>query len=196
MIEAEEAARANFYGLIARLFQAPPDDQLIAQLVRAGDIEAEGDTGVALAAAWRIMVDACRSASPNALRDEHTTLFVGTGKAEVTPYLSAYVLRHSSDNPLVELRQQLASWRISRKDGVAEYEDHIGAICETMRFAIAVQHRSDEEQKSFFDRFIYRGATAFCTAVTASKNARFYVFVARFAQTFFEIEKSAFEMAG
>ena len=199
MIDAEEAARANLYGLIARLLQAAPDDQLIAEMVRAGEIEAEGEAGseaAALAAAWRAMIDASRTAFPNALKDEHTTLFVGTGKAEVTPYLSAYVLRHSTDNPLVDLRQQLESWRIGRKEGVPEYEDHIAAICETMRFAIAVQQRSASEQKMFFERFLYRGATAFCSAVTTSKNARFYVHVARFAQTFFDIEKTAFEMGG
>ena len=48
----------------------------------------------------------------------------------------------------------------------------------------------------FFERFVYRGAIAFCDAVTASKNARFYQRVARFARAFFEIEKAAFEMVG
>jgi hypothetical protein len=35
MIDAEDAARANFYGLIARLFYAAPDPQLISQLLQA-----------------------------------------------------------------------------------------------------------------------------------------------------------------
>jgi TorA maturation chaperone TorD len=142
------------------------------------------------------MVEASRTAFPAALRDEHTVLFVGTGKCEVTPYLSKYVLRHTSDSPLVEWRQLLDSWGIARREGVAEYEDHIAAVCETMRFVIAVQQRSPEEQKLVFDRFLYRGATAFCSAVTASKEARFYRFVASFAQAFLEIEKTAFEMMG
>jgi len=65
-----------------------------------------------------------------------------------------------------------------------------------MRFAIAVQQRRPEEQKMLFDRFVYRGAGAFCNAVTASKEARFYRLVANFAQAFFEVEKTAFEMLG
>jgi TorA maturation chaperone TorD len=65
-----------------------------------------------------------------------------------------------------------------------------------MRFAIAVQQRSAEEQRDFFERFIYRGAIRFCDAVTASKTARFYLHGARFARAFFEIEKAAFEMVG
>ena len=123
-------------------------------------------------------------------------LFVGTGKAQVTPYLSHYLARHSSDSPLVGLRQLLASWGIARREGVPEYEDHVAGVCETMRFAIAVQQRSAEDQKVLFDRFLYRGASAFCSAVNASKDARFYCLVANFAQAFFDIEKSAFEMMG
>ena len=67
----------------------------------------------------------------------------------MTPYLSHYVLRHSNDNPLVELREQLGRWGIARREGVPEYEDHISGVCETMRFAIAVQQRSPEEQRGF-----------------------------------------------
>lgn len=188
----EEAARANLYGIIARLFYAPPDEQFIAELQLGGD----ASDGSALTAAWRAMVDASCTAFPTALRDEHTVLFVGTGKCEVTPYLSHYLVRHSSDSPLVGLRQLLASWGIARREGVPEYEDHIAGVCETMRFAIAVQQRSPEDQKALFDRFLYRGGSAFCSAVNASKDARFYRLVASFAQAFLDIEKSAFEMLG
>ena len=189
-VAPEELARANFYGLIARLFYAAPDAQLVSELRQARPVEGEG----ALALAWRGMVDACASAFPVALEQEHTDLFVGTGKAEVTPYLSHYVMKYSNENPLVELRQQLAAWRIARREEVAEYEDHVAGICEAMRFAIAVQQRSHEEQHKFFERFVYPGASAFCSAVERSHNARFYRLVARFAQAFLEIEKTAFEM--
>jgi TorA maturation chaperone TorD len=192
MMHPEDEARANLYGLIARLFYAAPDTQLISQLLGAQRIEGEGELG----ASWREMIEACRTAFPGALESEHTELFVGTGKAAVTPYLSHYVLRHSNDSPLVELRAQLSAWGIARRDDVPEYEDHVSGVCETMRFVIAVQQRPPEEQQTFFARFVYRGATAFCDAVTASKQARFYRPVARFARTFMEVEKSAFEMAG
>jgi TorA maturation chaperone TorD len=192
MIPAEEAARANLYGLVARLFYAAPDAQLISELLNSSAIEGEGELG----RAWREMLEACRTAFPAALEHEHTELFVGTGKAEVTPYLSHYVLRHAQDNPLVELRQQLAAWGIGRREGVPEYEDHISGVCETMRFLIAVQQRAPEEQQIFFERFVYRGAGAFCDAVSASSKARFYALVARFARAFLDVEKTAFEMVG
>ena len=188
----EELARANFYGLIARLFYAPPDQQLISELLRSPPLEGEA----ALAVAWRDMVEACRNVFPVTLEHEHTELFVGTGKAEVTPYLSHYVVQYATDNPLVQLRQQLAAWGIGRREEVPEYEDHVAGVCEAMRFAIAVQQRTPEEQRAFFERFVHRGAIAFCDAVSASKNARFYQHVARFARAFFDIEKAAFEMVG
>jgi TorA maturation chaperone TorD len=192
MIEPEDAARANLYGLIARLCYAAPDPQLIAELLGAPEIEGGGDLG----AAWREMVEALRTAFPAALENEHTELFIGTGKAPVTPYLSHYGPRHGTENPLVALRQQLAAWGIARREGVPEYEDHISGVCETMRFIVAMQQRSAEEQQAFFDRFVYRGAVAFCDAVSASDQARFYKLVARFARAFLNVEKAAFEIAG
>lgn len=189
-VAPEEAARANLYGLVARLFYAAPDAQLISELLDSPAIEGEGELG----AAWREMVGACPSAFPAALEAEHMELFIGTGRAPVTPYLSHYVLKHANDAPLVELRGHLAAWGIARREGVAEYEDHISGVCETMRFAIAVQQRTPEEQKVFFERFIYRGAIGLCDAVSASNQARFYRLVARFARAFFEVEKVAFEI--
>ena len=52
----EEVARANFYGLLARLFYAPPDAQLLETLAAAKEIEAE-DGGID--AAWQGL---CRAA--------------------------------------------------------------------------------------------------------------------------------------
>jgi TorA maturation chaperone TorD len=57
-----------------------------------------------------------------------------------------------------------------------------------------VQQRSPDDQKMFFERFVYRGASAFCDAVTASPKADFYRRVARFGRAFLDIEKTAFEM--
>jgi TorA maturation chaperone TorD len=189
-VAPEDAARANLYGLIARLFYAAPDAQLIAQLKTAPAIGGDGE----LALAWRDMVEACTTAFPVALENEHTELFVGTGKAQVTPYLSYYVRNHQNDSPLVLLRQQLAQWGIGRREQAPEYEDHVTGVCETMRFVIAVQQRSPQEQQAFFERFVYRGAAAFCDAVSASPKADFYAKVARFARAFLDIEKTGFEI--
>ena len=187
----EDEARAAVYGLIARLFYAPPDESVLGQLLHSNAFEGSGEP---IALAWRKMVEAGRTAYPVVLENEHTDLFVGVGKAEVTPYLTHYVIKYATDNPLVELRQQLIRWGIARRENVNEPEDHVAGISEAMRFAIAVQHRPLEEQKTFFERFLYRGGIAFCDAVTASAKASFYRLVAQFAREFFELEREAFEM--
>jgi len=190
-LQPEDEARAAFYGLIARLFYAAPDEGVLAQLLHSNAFEGSLEP---VALAWRAMVAAAKTAFPVMLENEHTELFVGTGKAEVTPYLTHYTIKYATDNPLVELRQQLKRWGMGRRETANEPEDHIAGLCESMRFAIAVQHRDEEEQKAYFERFLYRGAIAFCDAVSASPKAVFYSLVARFARAFFELEHEAFEM--
>jgi TorA maturation chaperone TorD len=112
----------------------------------------------------------------------------------VTPYLTSYVIKYATDNPLVDLRQQLQRWGLARRENANEPEDHIAGICEAMRFAIAVHHRPLDEQKKFFNHFLYRSGVAFCNAVSASGKAGFYGHVAEFAREFFELEHEAFEM--
>jgi TorA maturation chaperone TorD len=188
----EDEARAAVYGLIARLFYAPPDPAVLGQVLHAAAFEGSREP---IALAWRELMEACRNAFPVMLENEHTELFVGTGKAEVTPYLTHYTIRYATDNPLVDLRQQLGRWGMQRKENANEPEDHIAGICEAMRLAIAVQHRELAEQKVFFERYLYPGGIAFCDAVTASRKAVFYGHVARFAREFLEVEREAFEMS-
>jgi len=191
-LSPEDEARAAFYGVISRLFYGPPDQALLGQILNWNAFAGAEGT---LAQCWRDLVEACRAEFPVVLENEHTELLVGTGKAEVTPYLTHYTIKYATDNPLVALRQQLNRWGIARREQAREPEDHIAGISEAMRFAIAVQHRSLEEQKEFFERFLYRGGVAFCNAVTASPRAKFYGRAARVAREFFELEHAAFEMS-
>jgi TorA maturation chaperone TorD len=188
----EDEARASIYGLIARLFYGAPDEALLGEILHANAFEGS-DTP--LAQAWRELVEGCRSAFPVVLENEHTDLLVGTGKAPVTPYLTHYTIQYANESPLAALRQQLNDWGIARRETANEPEDHISGVCETMRFAIAVQQRAPEEQKAFFDRWIYRGAVAFCDAVSASPKAVFYKRVAAFTRTFLDVERTAFDIA-
>jgi len=194
----EDEARGNVYGLLARLFYAAPHARLLDEIRGTGAGAdkaqlAEGDAGDrAFEAAWTALADACRDTSPAALESEHLALFGGAGKSEVTPYLSHYVLRHESDTPLSELRGELLRFGIARRPGVSEYEDHVSALCETMRYVVAVQRRDLDEQGAFFERFVYPGAVGFCNAILASEHAHFYKFTARWALVFLEIERRAF----
>ena len=186
----EEVARANFYGLLARLFYAPPDAALLHTLAQATGIEAE-DGGIG--EAWH---ELCRAAQadPDAVRDEYDTVFVGTGKSPVTLYTCAYTIRYASEAPLAALRGELAALGLERREDAGEPEDHIAALCDTMRHLIAIQKRDLAVQGAFFNRWIGPAAGPLCDAIEAEPATAFYRSVARFARAFLEIEQSAFEM--
>ena len=190
-LSEEDAARANLYALIGRLFHDAPDSILLAQLCRAPD-DSSGEN-VPLEEAWRALQEACERAYPIVVKQEHDRLFVGVGKAEVTPYTSHYVAGISPDRHLVRLRERLEQLGLSRRNAAFEVEDHVSGICDVMRFLI-VSHYSMPEQILFFREFAYPGAAAFCRAVSGATSAAFYRYVAAFAAAFLELERQAFEI--
>ena len=190
-VPPEELARANFYGLLARLFYAPPDEALLKALASADELDAEDE---ALAARWRELIAAAAATPAEAVREEYDSSFVGTGKAPVTLYASAYSLRYTNETPLAALRADLAALGLARREAVGEPEDHIAALCETMRHLIADERRSLEEQRRFYRRWLAPNADPLCAAIEANERASFYRVVARVAKAFFSLEQAAFEM--
>ena len=183
----EEQARANFYGLLARLFYAPPDAALLQALSRE---TLEGE----LAQAWEELKRAAAGADPEAVREEYETAFIGTGKAPVTLYSTAYTIRYSSEAPLVELRGELARLGLARRTEAHEPEDHIAALCDVMRHLVAQQKTGLDEQRRFFNRWIQPAIEPLCDAIERSDKTAFYKPVARFAKGFCTLEHMAFEM--
>jgi TorA maturation chaperone TorD len=187
----EDQARANFYALLSRLFYAPPDAGLLAALGSADELQAEDK---ALAGSWRELCLAAARADAGALREEFETTFVGTGKAPVTLYTSAYSIRSANEAPLAALRGELAALGIARRSEAGEYEDHIAALCDVMRHLIAQQQAELATQKRFFERWIAPAFVPLCTAIEARNVTLFYRSVALLAQSFFSLEQSSFEM--
>ena len=192
-LDPEDRARANLYGVIGRLYYAPPDPNLLAE-ISGSEESGQAEEGGGLVAAWRGVREASRSAFPAVLRQEYDTLFVGVGRAQVTPYLSGYAEPASPDRYLVRLRGQLGRWGLGRREGVFEVEDHISGICDVMRLLVEGAH-SLERQRLFFNEFVYPGVLPFCVALQNSPTASYYKQVAALTCSYFEIEKSAFEMA-
>jgi TorA maturation chaperone TorD len=190
----EEAARANLYGLVSRLFYAPPDPNLLAEISRAQTQAGDDEDPSALGVAWQAMQGACRGAFPALVRQEYEGLFIGVGKAEVTPYLSAYAQPSSPERYLVRLREQLAAWALARRESVFEFEDHVAGVSEVMRWLIE-SGRPLADQRGFFEMYVYPGAIPFCVAIQNATSAVFYKPVAGFALALLDVEKAAFEMA-
>jgi TorA maturation chaperone TorD len=188
----EEVARANLYGLLARLFYAPPDAALLEALAGAQDAHEEAEGGIG--EAWDDLARAAAAADVEAVREEYETAFIGTGKAPISLYTIAYTIRFSSEAPLAALRGELAGLGLGRRETAHEPEDHIAGLCEVMRHLVAEQKRDLEEQKHFFSKWIYPAVEPLCAAIEKSEHTRFYKTVGRFAKTFLAIEQSAFEM--
>jgi TorA maturation chaperone TorD len=187
----EEVARANFYGLLARLFYAPPEETLLRTLAASAEPEAE-EGGIG--AAWSELAAAAADADADEVREEYETAFVGVGKAPVTLYTSAYSVRYTNEMPLAELRGVLAGLGLGRRADATEPEDHIAALLDVMRFLIADQKRELDEQKAFFERWIWPTIQPLCAAIEKADCLDFYKRVARLLLEVCTLEHRAFEM--
>ncbi|MBV9189357.1 MAG: molecular chaperone TorD family protein [Betaproteobacteria bacterium] len=185
----EDLARANFYALLSRLFYGPPDAGLLAALAQSDDLEADDKT---IAACWSELATAAASADAQAIREEYERAFVGTGKAPVTLYASAYSIKYTNETPLALLRGELATLGLVRRNEVGEPEDHIAALCDTMRYLVTERELS--EQQRFFTRWIQPSAEPLCNAIEQSEQTVFYKTIGRLAKAYFSLEQSAFEM--
>src|SRR5258708_40010488 len=121
-LAAEEAARADFYALLSRLFQSAPDNALLATLAAAEPIPADGDPR--LARAWQDLVAASSAMDGDAALDEYEALFGGVGKAAVSLYAGFYAGAMAIDHPRVRIRADLAGLGLAPREGTPEPEDH------------------------------------------------------------------------
>src|SRR5262249_15687771 len=145
-----------------------------------------------IAARWRELAKAAGSADPEAVREEYESAFLGTGKAPVTLYTSAYSMKYTNEMPLAALRGELAIMGLVRRNDVGEPEDHVAALWDTMRYLVTERELADQQR--FFRRWIQPIAEPLCNAIEQSEQTVFYKTVGRLAKAFFSLEQSAFEM--
>ena len=123
-------------------------------------------------------------------------MFVSLGTPPLNPYGSFYLTGHLNDAPLAALRHDLAQLRLARAPGVGEFEDHLGALCETMRLLIGggpgVGPRGLGVQKAFFETHLRPWYAACLADIAASPDANFYKVVAGVVDAFLSIEAQAF----
>lgn len=191
----EEIARAEVYGLLAQLYQAPPAPELLANL-RVAATEAPV-AGAFLEEPFRQLVGAARACSDDAVADEFEALFGGVGKPEVWAYGSHYLSGFLNDKPLVRLRSDLAALGLGRDESRAETEDHIAYVCEVMRYLIAgddVAVANLTQQQRFFAAHLQPWVERLCEAIAAQPRAEFYRAVALFTHAFMNVEAQGFDL--
>ncbi|WP_081933749.1 molecular chaperone [Massilia sp. 9096] len=190
----EDQARADFYALFARLLLAPPDAALLGALGQAEPISAVGE--FALEDAWLALTQAASVVDEDAVRQEFSALFEGIGNPLLNLNGSWYLTGHLNDVPLAKLRQDLMRLGLARAPGVGDFEDHLGAVCETMRVLVAgapgISRRPLAAQKQFFEAHIRPWYAACLADLAAAEPANFYRVVARVVDAFLSIEAQAF----
>ncbi|HAV38014.1 MAG TPA: hypothetical protein DCX52_16985 [Massilia sp.] len=194
-LSSEDQARADLYALAARLLLAPPGELLLEQLAAADPILSEGGDP-ALERAWEKLVLASGVMDAQAVAEEFDRLFVSDGTPTLNPYGSLYLSGFMNDAPLAELRGDLARFGIGRVRGVAEFEDHLGALCETMRVLVAgapgIRRQPLSAQKAFFEARIAPWYERCLDDIRRAEGANFYRVVADFAGALLEIEAAGF----
>ena len=191
----EETARAEIYGLLARLYYAAPDADLLAAL-RVAVTEAPA-AGAFLEEPWREVVAAARALDDAAIDSEYQALFGGIGKPEVYLYGCHYITGFLNDRPLVRLRADLDALGLARDEAMADTEDHVAYLCEVMRYLIAgddVAVANLTHQREFFAAHVQPWMDAMCDALAAHPKARFYAAVAGFTRAFVSVEEQGFDM--
>ena len=192
----EDQARADFYALLARLLLVPPDGGLLAALAESEPVSAAGE--FALEDAWLKLTQAASVVDAGAVSDEFALLFLSTGNPLLNPFGSFYLTGHLNDVPLVQLRHDLARLRLARASGAGESEDHLGALCETMRVLIqgapGIGRQPLLVQKQFFEAHIRPWYAACLADIAHAEGANFYRVVAAVADAFLSIEAQAFSV--
>lgn len=192
----EEAARGDFYALLARLCAASPDPALLSSLASARPLPEDGDQG--LARAWRNLIDASSVMDADAALDEYETLFLGVGKAAVSIYSGFYSGAPSIDHPRVRLQADLAALGLARRDEVTEPEDHFAGLFEVMRVLAAggagCAPASLPDQKRFFQAHLEPTAGKFFAAVGSAPKANYYRNVAALGAAFVALESASFQL--
>ena len=193
-LAAEEAARADFYALLSRLFQAAPDAELLQALATAEPLPAGADNR--LARAWRDLVDASSAMDADASLDEYESLFGGVGKSAVSLYAGFYAGAMAVDHPRVRIRADLAGLGLSPH--VDEPEDYFPGLFDAMRVLIAGGAGRGPatliEQRRFFESHIAPAWPRLVDTAAGAAKSNYYRKVAALAAAFLAIETESFEL--
>ena len=189
----EEAARADFYALLARLLQSAPDGAVLAQLAAAPAIDGGGE----LARAWRGLVQASSAMDADAAAIEYEALFAGIGKAKVSIYGGFYARGTTPEHPRVRIQKDLAEFGLAPACPT-EPEDHFAGLFEAMRVLVAGGAgrgpATIEAQKRFHDTHLAAAWPRFAKALGEAAESNYYRHVAALAAAFAALEAESFKL--
>lgn len=188
----EDAARADLYALLSRLFYSGPDTTLLGAIAAAQRLITTSDSE--LSKTWSALCVAANQADADTAKIEYDELFVGTGKAPISIYASHYLTGSFKEQTLVNLRDELQRIGLQRRGAATEPEDHLAGLLDVMRHLV-MRGDGDENvaaQTSFFVSYIKPWQAQLVAEVMNAPSAVFYRPVAAFLQSFCEIEVESF----
>jgi len=192
----EDLARADLYGLIARFFQMPPDQELLDQIAATANQHDAADEAP-LAKVWMDVVEVAKNNPAKAWHDEFDLNFISVGKPNVVLNGSFYMAGHLNEKPLVNIRRALQEFGLEAAEEITETEDHISSLCEVMRYLIAgddVEISNLTNQRVFFNEHIRPWYDELCDAIEDIPEMHLYRPVAALAREFLDIEGQGFDM--
>jgi TorA maturation chaperone TorD len=201
----EDQARADFYALLARLYAEGPDAALLAAIAAAPRLpqpvalaDVDDSAVVDLPAAWAALSEASAITDADAATREYDDLFIGVGKSEVNLHGSHWLTGFMMEKPLADVRATLAALGLGRRCGVTLVEDHLSALCETMRILIAGDDDrapvTVAQQRDFFERHIDPWIFKCCSAICDCPVANYYRSVAQFTHCYLALERDSLAM--
>lgn len=192
----EEIARAEFYGLLAMLYLAPPQTE-VWQALQVAVTEAPLP-GALLEPPWQQWVAGARDRTLPEVAREFDDLFGGVGKPDIDLFGSVYQTGFLNERPLAQLRTDLAELGLQRHpDASTASEDHIAFLFEVMRWLIAGDDAGVcnlRRQHEFFERHVQGWVEPLCAAIEAHPKARFYADLAALTRAFIAVERQAFDL--
>ena len=192
----EDLARADLYGLIARLFHLPPDQALLDQIAATADQQDAADQAP-LAKAWMDVVEVAKNKPAKAWQEEFDLNFISVGKPNVVLNASFYMAGHLNEKPLVNIRKALEEFGLESAEEITETEDHLSALCEVMRYLIAgddVEISNLTNQRVFFNTHIRPWYDDLCDGIEAIPEMHLYHPIAALTREFLAIEGQGFDM--
>lgn len=202
----DDQVRADCHALAAALLLSPPTHPLLRDLAQAASPPAQREvvdpdgprSGKPLEESWRRLATAASVMPHDAIVAEFAALFEGTGKPLLDPYASPYLSGYMMEKPLAALRSDLAALGLARSSQASVPEDHLGALCETMRLLIAgapgYPPRPLADQRTFFRHHLEPWAFTCLADIEQAAPANFYRCVAIFVRLLLDEERRAFAL--
>jgi TorA maturation chaperone TorD len=180
--------RAQAYALLATLLASAPEQTLLDNLAAIEVTEPESPMGKL----WLQLTTVAKNVDVSAVYDEYQQLFIGVTHGELIPYGSYYQTGFLMEEPLAELRTDLARLGLEKQDDTSEPEDHAAAQCDVMRLLLMAEGTPIVTAEDFFKHHLNPWMEHFFADMAKAKQAVFYQAIGQFGMGFIKLESAIF----